>query len=71
MVFEAMLIFIAANILFEAAGVFYNGLLPELASPADGEDLGVRVGAGVRRGAALPDPGARASCASGSRRRTT
>jgi MFS transporter, UMF1 family len=33
MVFEAMLIFIAANILFEAAGVFYNGLLPELTSP--------------------------------------
>jgi MFS transporter, UMF1 family len=33
MVVEAMLIFIAANILFEAAGVFYNGLLPELASP--------------------------------------
>jgi MFS transporter, UMF1 family len=33
MMVEALVIFIAANILFEAAGVFYNGLLPELASP--------------------------------------
>lgn len=33
MLVEAMIIFIAANILFEAAAVFYNGLLPELASP--------------------------------------
>jgi MFS transporter, UMF1 family len=33
MVIEALLIFIAANVLFEAAGVFYNGLLPELARP--------------------------------------
>lgn len=33
MMLEAMLLFIAANVLFEAAAVFYNGLLPELASP--------------------------------------
>jgi MFS transporter, UMF1 family len=32
MVLEAFLIFVAANILFEAAAVFYNGFLPELAS---------------------------------------
>jgi MFS transporter, UMF1 family len=34
MLVEAMIIFIAANVLFEAAAVFYNGFLPELtASP--------------------------------------
>ncbi|MFW6206713.1 MAG: MFS transporter [Gemmatimonadota bacterium] len=33
MMMEAVLIFVAANILFEAAAVFYNGLLPELTSP--------------------------------------
>ncbi len=33
MVMEALIIFIAANVLFEAAAVFYNGFLPELASP--------------------------------------
>lgn len=33
MVVEALLIFIAANVLFEAAAVFYNGLLPELVGP--------------------------------------
>ena len=33
MLVEGMVIFIAANVLFEAAAVFYNGLLPELASP--------------------------------------
>lgn len=33
MVVEAVVVFVAANVLFEAAAVFYNGLLPELASP--------------------------------------
>jgi len=33
MVLEAFLIFVAANILFEAASVFYNGFLPELTGP--------------------------------------
>lgn len=30
MVLEALILFVAANILFEAAAVFYNGFLPEL-----------------------------------------
>lgn len=33
MMVEAVIVFVAANVLFEAAAVFYNGLLPELASP--------------------------------------
>lgn len=33
MLIVAMVTFIAANVLFEAAAVFYNGLLPELTSP--------------------------------------
>ncbi len=33
MVVEAIVLFIAANILFEAAAVFYNGFLPELTTP--------------------------------------
>ena len=33
MVLEGFLIFVAANVLFEAAAVFYNGFLPELSSP--------------------------------------
>lgn len=33
MVWQAVLVFILANILFEAAAVFYNGFLPELATP--------------------------------------
>ncbi len=33
MMVEALILFVAANILFEAAAVFYNGFLPELASP--------------------------------------
>jgi MFS transporter, UMF1 family len=33
MMVEALIIFVAANVLFEAAAVFYNGFLPELASP--------------------------------------
>lgn len=33
MMVEAVVVFVAANVLFEAAAVFYNGLLPELASP--------------------------------------
>lgn len=33
MVMEAVVVFILANILFEAAAVFYNGFLPELANP--------------------------------------
>jgi MFS transporter, UMF1 family len=33
MVLEGFLIFVAANILFEAAAVFYNGFLPELTGP--------------------------------------
>jgi MFS transporter, UMF1 family len=32
MVLEGFLIFVAANVLFEAAAVFYNGFLPELTS---------------------------------------
>jgi MFS transporter, UMF1 family len=33
MMVEAILIFVAANVLFEAAAVFYNGFLPELTGP--------------------------------------
>jgi MFS transporter, UMF1 family len=33
MMIEAVIIFVAANVLFEAAAVFYNGFLPELTSP--------------------------------------
>lgn len=33
MMVEALILFVAANVLFEAAAVFYNGFLPELASP--------------------------------------
>lgn len=34
MMLAAVIVFIAANVLFEAAAVFYNGFLPELTSPA-------------------------------------